>query len=70
MRPTGIAGLVLIVLCVVVLVTGGGFTTKKDILKIGDVKVTADDKQSIPPWVAGVGIIAGIGLLATSRRRS
>lgn len=52
MRPSLIAGIALIVLGVFLLVRGGSFTTQKDVVKVGDVKLTADEKQSIPPWVA------------------
>jgi hypothetical protein len=71
MRPSLIAGIALIVLGIVLLVRGGSFTTDKEVVKVGDVKVTAPDKQSIPPWVAYLGIAAGAGIiLAGSRKRA
>ena len=71
MRPNLIAGIALLVLSVFLLVRGGSFTTRKDVLKVGDVKITADEKQSIPPWVAYLGIAAGAGLvLAGTRKRA
>lgn len=70
MRPAAIAGILLILASVFLLVSGGSFTTQKDVLKVGDVKITADEKQSIPPWVAIIGIVAGVGLVATAGRKS
>ena len=69
MRPTLIGGIVLIVLGIFLLVRGGTFTTRKDVVKVGDIKLTADDKQAIPPWVAYIGIAAGAGLLLAGARR-
>lgn len=69
MRPNLIAGIALIVLSVFLLVRGGSFTTRKDVVKVGDVKLTADDKQSIPPWVAYIGIAAGAVLVLSGTRK-
>ncbi len=69
MRPNLIAGIALILLSVFLLVRGGSFTTQKDVVKVGDVKLTANEKQSIPPWVAYLGIAAGAGLLLTGARK-
>lgn len=69
MRPAGIAGIILIVLGGFLLIRGGSFTTKKDVLKIGDLKVTADERRSVPPWAAGLGIAVGAALLYSGARR-
>jgi hypothetical protein len=69
MRPAGIAGIVLIILGAFVLLRGASFTTKRDVLKVGDVKVTADEQQTIPPWAGVLGIVAGAGLLVTGAKK-
>ena len=69
MRPTLIAGIALICLSAFLLMRGGSFTTRKDVVKVGDVKLTADDKHSIPPWVPGLGIVLGAGLVFAGARR-
>jgi hypothetical protein len=69
MRPLVIAGLVLLGLGVFVLVRGGSFTTRRDVLEVGDVKVTASERQSLPPWVGGVALLAGAGLLVAGARK-
>ncbi len=51
MRPL-VAGIALVCPGIFLLVRGGSLTTPKEVVKIGDVKLTADEKQSIPPWVA------------------
>ena len=69
MRPISIAGIALLLLGIFLLIRGGTFTTQKDVVKVGDVKLTANERQSIPPWVAGLGILAGSGLLIAGMRR-
>ena len=72
MRSAGfptIAGAVLIVVSLVVLLGGGSFTSKRDVLKVGDLKVTADEQRAIPPWAAGLGIAVGAVLLFSGVRR-
>ncbi|HYL31373.1 MAG TPA: hypothetical protein VEU27_15765 [Gemmatimonadales bacterium] len=71
MRPLTIAGILLIAFGAFVLVRGASFTSRRDVLKVGDVKVTADEQRSIPPWAGWVAIVAG-GALAVAgvRRRS
>ncbi len=69
MRPIAIAGILLLILGGFVLVRGGSFTTRRDVLKVGDVKITADEQQSVPPWVGAVALLAGIGLIVAGVRR-
>ena len=63
MRGTSIAGIALIVIGGVLLVQGGAFTTRRDVIHIGDLKVSADESHALPVWVSGLAIVAGVGLL-------
>lgn len=65
-----ILGIAIIAIGAIVLLRGASFTRKEDIVKVGDVKVTADKKQSIPAWAGGVAIIAGIAVVAAARQRA
>ncbi|MDZ4674793.1 MAG: hypothetical protein SGI84_10075 [Gemmatimonadota bacterium] len=69
MRPPVIAGLVLIVAAAFVLIRGGSFTSRDEVLSVGDLKVTATERQTIPTWVAGLGLVAGIALVATNLKQ-
>jgi len=69
MRPMIIVGIVIAGLAAFVLIRGGSFTSQRDVLKVGDVKITADERQSIPPWVAGAGLLVGFGLIAAGVRQ-
>ena len=69
MCPLSLLGIALICVGAFLLIRGGTFTTRKDVLKVGDVKVTADDEQTIPPWVGGVAVIAGVVVVAAGMRQ-
>jgi len=69
MRPAGIAGIALIVVGLFVLVRGGTFTRRHNVLEVGDLKVSANERESIPPWAAGIAIAAGAVLVFSGARR-
>ena len=69
MRPLILAGIVLLGLGAFVLLRGGSFTSRRDVLKVGDVKITADEQQTIPPWLGGVALVAGVVLIAAGARK-
>ena len=69
MRPLSLAGIALICLGAFLLIRGGTFTTRRDVLEVGDVKLTANEKQTIPHWVGGVAIIAGVVVMAAGMRQ-
>lgn len=63
MRPLVLIGVVLMAIGGFLLYQGGTFKTRDKILEVGDVKVTATDKHSVPTWVAGLALVAGLGLV-------
>lgn len=69
MRPLSLVGILLIGIGAFLLIRGGTFTSRRDVLKVGDVKLTANEKQTIPPWVGGVAIIAGVVVVAAGMRQ-
>jgi len=69
MRPTGIAGIALILLGAFVLLLGGSFTTRRDVLRVGDVKISADEQRTIPAWAGVLSIVAGVVLVVTGSKK-
>ncbi len=69
MRPSIIAGILLLVVGGYVFVNGGSFTTRRDVVKVGDLKISADEQHPVAPWVAGVAVAAGLVLIVTGARR-
>lgn len=69
MRQFMVAGIVVLALGAFVLIRGASFTTRRDVLKVGDVKVTADEQQSIPPWAGVAAVVMGGALIVAGARR-
>ena len=73
MKPGTIIGILLIVVGVVGFALGGfSFTHREKVLDVGPIEATAEDKETvpIPPILAGLALVAGVVLVATSARRT
>ena len=69
MRASSIVGIILILLGAYGLIKGG-FTTQKEVVEVGDVKITAPEEQTIPSWASILAIVVGIGVVAVGARRN
>ena len=69
MRAPIIIGGLIIAIGAFVLLRGASFTSRRDVLKVGDVKVTADQQQTIPPWTGAAAIVAGAAIILSGTRR-
>ena len=67
---TMVAGVLLLAFGAFVLLRGANVTTQRDVLEVGDVKITADQQRSVPPWAGGIAVAAGVALLAAGARKS
>jgi hypothetical protein len=68
MRAFVVVGALLIAAGGYVLLNGGSFTTRRDLLRVGDVAVSANQERPIQPWIAGLAIVAGLALVGTGLR--
>ena len=72
MKPTIVAGIALILLCIVGLSYNRiTYTTKEKIVDIGPIQATAEREKSIPvpPLLGGLVLVAGIGLVAVGYKK-
>ena len=67
MRASVWAGIALIVLGVAVYLRGG-FTKREKVVDVGPLSVSTEERQYVPPWVAGIAVAAGVVLVATGLR--
>jgi len=56
------------------LVVGGtvflrGLSAPREILKVGYVTVSAEERNPIVPWATGLAILAGLAFVTTGTRR-
>jgi Na+-transporting methylmalonyl-CoA/oxaloacetate decarboxylase gamma subunit len=71
MRFTGVVGVVLIVLGVVVLAARGiSYTKERHSTDIGPLQVSTEKKGFVSPAAGAIAIVAGIVLVAVGRRNS
>ena len=68
MRLNTLAGIALILLGGFLLF-GGRFTSSRNVLEIGDVKVSAQEEHPVSPWIAAVALIGGFALAIDGLRR-
>lgn len=69
MRAFIIAGVVILGLGAFVLLRGASFTSERNVLKVGDVQITADQRQTVPPWAGVAALVVGAGLIVTGVRK-
>lgn len=69
MRALTLIGLVLIAAGAYVLARGYTITTKRDVLQVGDFKVSADEQRPIPAWAAALAVAGGVALVFGGLRK-
>ena len=68
MRASVWVGIALIVAGVAVYLRGG-ITRKEEVVDIGPLTVSKSERQSIPPWIAGLAVGAGVLLVVAGMRQ-
>jgi len=63
MKPTVMAGIVLAGLGAYVLLKGLSYGSQSNVLKVGDLQVTAEEHRMVPAWVGGVAVVGGLLLI-------
>jgi len=61
--------MVLIGLGAFVFLRGASVTSRKNVLTVGDVRLTSQESRAIPPWAAGIAVATGIVLLVAGARK-
>lgn len=69
MKPMTIAGIVIAVLGAVITFRGLSYGSQQNVMKVGDVQVTADEQRMIPTWVGAAAIVGGVLLVAADVRK-
>lgn len=68
-RPSLIAGIGLLLLGIFLLLRGGSFTSSENVLSVGDVQVTAEERQTIPSWVGIGALVAGAAVILVGMKK-
>lgn len=73
MKPTGIIGVILIVIGIVALAYGGFTYTKREkIIDAGPLQVSADREKTfpLPPLLGGICLVGGIILVLAGNKKA
>ncbi|HET9233475.1 MAG TPA: hypothetical protein VFP10_04990 [Candidatus Eisenbacteria bacterium] len=68
MKLVQLVGILCILAGAFVLIRGFTYTKQENVIEIGDLKAGVQEKKSVPAWVGGLGIVAGIGLVVIGAR--
>ena len=52
-----------------ILARGLTYTTRKNVVDLGGIRVSADEQSAVPPWVGGVIALAGLVLVFSGGSR-
>jgi hypothetical protein len=69
MRPLSLIGIVLLALGAFIIFRGASYKSRDEVLRVGDLKASVEEKRAVPTWVGGAAIVAGVVLLAAGMRR-
>lgn len=69
LRPLTVGGVLIACLGAFVLVSGVSFTSRRNVLDVGDLKITADEQRSVPPWIGGAAVVVGVALIVAGAGR-
>lgn len=69
MRPQALIGIVLLVLGAFILFRGMSYSSRDEVLRVGDVKASVESKKAVPTWAGGIAIVAGLVLIGAGMKR-
>jgi hypothetical protein len=59
MRPLSIVGILLLVLGAFIVFRGASYKSRDEVLRVGDLKASVQEKHAVPTWVGGVAMWPG-----------
>ena len=69
MRPLTLVGILLLALGAFILFRGMTYKSRDQVLKVGDLKASVEEKHAVPTWAGGLAIIAGVVLIAGGMKK-
>jgi hypothetical protein len=69
MRPLQISGLVLIAIGLWLIIRPPSYSREESVFKLGDIEAKVNQQRSVPGWVGGMVLGAGLVLLVVGVKR-
>jgi hypothetical protein len=70
MKPRVLVGVLLLLFGGFVVFRGLTYQSRSNEVRIGDVRITAEERRTIPTWIGVAAIVGGVVLLAAGGRRT
>jgi len=70
MKPRALVGVLLLLFGGFVVFRGLTYQSRSNEVRIGDVRITAEERRTIPTWIGIAAIVGGVVLLAAGGRRT
>ena len=64
-----LAGLILVGLGIAAFTGALSFNHDKEVLKVGDLSAKVTEEKSVPQWVGGIAVLAGLVLVGVGATR-
>ena len=68
MRPSIIAGIVIVAIGALILLRGMSYQSTHEVMHVGDVQVTDTDSRRIPQWVGIAAVVVGLGVIGAGAK--
>jgi hypothetical protein len=65
-RVLMLIGVLLVVAGSYILVKGFSVTSNREVLNVGPLEASVEERRQVPPWMGGVGVAAGLVLVIAS----
>jgi hypothetical protein len=69
MRPLALLGILLLAVGAFIMFRGATYKSRDEVLRVGELEATVEEKRPVPTWVGGAAIVAGIVLVAAGMKR-
>jgi uncharacterized membrane protein len=69
MRPLTLVGILLLALGAFIMFRGMSYKSKDEVLRVGDLKASVEERHAEPTWAGGLAIGAGVVLIAAGMKR-
>jgi hypothetical protein len=69
MRILQVLGVILIAGGLFIFIKGPSYSSDKSLFKIGDVEAKVSQDHTVPPWLGGVALVAGVVLIVAGARK-